>query len=485
MSDLKEKAVKGVFWNLIERFGNQGIQFIIGLMLSRLLLPEDYGLVGMILIFISIAQVLLDGGFSAALIRKSDPTDNDFSTAFWFNLIIALLCYIILFFTAPLIANFFKEPRLVLLTRVVALNIIINAFGIIQKTIFTKELNFKTQALININSIVVSGIVGIYCAYNGFGYWAIVIQNLFRNILVSLSFSFVSKWRPHFFFSIKSFQELFRFGIGLTSALLLNAISENLIGIVIGKFFNARSLGYYTRAYQFQKLPVISIYGTIGAVSYPVLAELQSNNQNLKDGYKLIIRLIGFVIFPIMMILASVATPMIAIILGGKWAPVANILQLLCITGALYPLHAINIDILKVKGRTDLIFKLQIIKQVLEIIMIIICFRWGIYGLVLGEIILNLISLYINTYYSKKFLNFGLFAQLKELIIFVILSLVIGTIITFFNSLNKNLHVQFLVSPIIGLFLYIFISKLLGVKEYKILTKMMYSFYLRATNKKE
>ena len=273
MTTLKDKAIKGVFWGLIERFGNQGIQFIIGLILARLLLPEDYGLIGMILVFISFAQVFIEGGFPTALVRKMDVSKEDYSTVFWFNLIIALFSYILLYFSSPFIAAFFNEPKLVLLTRIVGLNIIVNSFGIIQKTILAKSLNFKSQATINLSSILISGLVGVYFAYNDYGVWALVIQNLSRNLLMSIGYWFNSTWRPLIIFSKESFKALFSFGSKILISSLINAISENLYSIIIGKLYNAKNLGYYTRANQFQKLPVSSIYGAISAVSFPVLSE--------------------------------------------------------------------------------------------------------------------------------------------------------------------------------------------------------------------
>ncbi|MFN7912497.1 MAG: lipopolysaccharide biosynthesis protein [Bacteroidota bacterium] len=472
MNNLKDKAVSGVFWSLLERSGNQLIQFVIGLILARLLMPKDYGLIGMILIFISFAQVIVDGGFASALIRKKNPSFADYSTVFWFNILVAILCYIALFFSAPSIAKFFNEPKLISITRIVALTIVINSLGIIQKTILTKDLDFKSQAKINLTSILLSGVIGIYCAYNSNGVWALVIQNLCKNIFLSIGFWTHSKWQPQILFSKISFKELFGFGSNLTLALLLNAISENLYGIIIGKYFNAISLGYYHRANQFQKLPVISIYGAIGAVSYPLLAEMQTNSQNVKDGYRLLIKLTAFVLFPIMAILAATASPMIIVLLTEKWQPVIPLLQLLCIAGALYPLHAINIDVLKVKGRTDLIFKLQIIKQILEILMIFFCFRWGIYGLVIGEIVLNIIALYINAYYSSILINYNFIDQIKDVMNFAIISVLIALFIIGLSYIITNLYVKFLLIPVLGGIIYIIISKLLKVKEYYILSEI-------------
>lgn len=465
MSSLKDRAIKGVFWSLLERFGNQGIQFVIGLILARLLLPEDYGLIGMILVFISLAQVFVEGGFPAALIRKSNVSSNDYSTVFWFNLVVAVFCYVLLFVSAPFIAEFFKEPKLVFLTRIVGLNVIINSFGIIQKTILTKSLNFKSQATINLSSILISGVIGVYCAYNGYGVWALVIQNLSRNVFMSTAFWISSNWRPQAIFSESSFKELFGFGSNLLLSALINAISENLYSIIIGKLYNAKSLGFYTRANQFQKLPVSSIYGAIGVVSYPVLSELQNNTQQLKEGYRSMIKLVAFILFPIMTILAAISEPMIHVILTDKWLPSAPILQILCIVGAFYPLHAINLDILKVKGRSDLFLKLEVFKQILNIVMIIICYKWGVIGLVWGSVVLNFVCYYLNSFFSKKLLSYSFLDQLQDISIFIFISaLVFGSLLLLKILIVKPSY-YLVAAPLSGLALYFLIALILNVKE--------------------
>lgn len=452
-------------WSAIERFGNQGIQFFIGLILARLLMPEDYGLIGMLLVFISIAQVFVEGGFSSALIRKRDASNLDYSTVFWFNLFVSISCYVLLFFLAPFIADFYEEPKLMLLARVVGLNIVINSLGIIQKTILIKDLNFKAQARINLISIMVSGLIGVYCAYTGYGVWALVIQNLSRNLFMNLALWLSGNWRPEKVFSRLAFKELFGFGSKLMFALVLNTISEQLYTIVIGKLYNAKSLGFYTRANQFQKLPVSSIYGATGAVCYPVLAELQHDPVKLKDGYRSMIKLIAFILFPVMAILGAVSEPMIRVILTDKWLPTVPILQILCIVGAFYPLHAINLDILKIKGRTDILLKMQIIKQLIYVVMIVICYRWGIIVLVWGEVLINFIAYYINAFFSKKLLGYSFLDQLNDLVIYVVFSLLTVTFLLVINHFMKNHLLQLIVSPVLGILLYSSLSYLFKIRE--------------------
>lgn len=462
-------------WSAIERFGNQGIQFVIGLILARLLMPEDYGLIGMLLVFISVAQVFVEGGFSSALIRKTNANTLDYATVFWFNLVVSIACYIILFFSAPWIALFFEEPKLTLLARVIGLNIIINSFGIIQKTLLSKSLNFKSQAKVNLISILISGLIGVYFAYAGYGVWALVVQNLSRNLMMNAAFWIIARWRPEMKFSKSSFHELFGFGSRLMLALLLNTISEQLYAIVIGKLYNTKSLGFYTRANQFQKLPVSSIYGAIGAVCYPVLAELQGDEARLKEGYRSMIRLVAFILFPIMVILGAVSQPMVHLVLTDKWLPTVPILQVLCIVGAFYPLHAINIDILKVKGRTDILLKLQVIKQIIYIAMIVVCFRWGVMGLVWGEVAINFIAYYLNTFFSKKLLDYSFVDQLSDLAVFAFIS---GFTLLFLLGLSyyiKDDKFRLFALPVLGVACYTLLARIARVKELFIIKDIAYN----------
>lgn len=469
MSNLKDRAVSGIIWSLIERFGNQGIQFFIGLILARLLLPADFGLVGMLMIFIALAQSFVDGGFSAALIRKQNAIDADYSTVFWFNLGVAVLFYILIFFSAPAISDFYNEPALSLLARVLALIVIINSIGLIQKTILIKKLDFKTQAIITIYSIFIGGMIGIFTAWNDYGVWALVAQTLSRGIFINFFFWIKSEWRPQFIFSIRSFKELFGFGSKLLASGIIFTLSDNLYSLVIGKLFSAQSLGYYTRANQFQKLPVSSVYGAINAVSFPVMAQLQNDDVKLKNAYRSLIKMAAFLLFPVMGILATVSYPMISVILTDKWLPSVPLLQVLCIVGAFFPLHAINLNILNVKGRSDLFLKLEIIKQFLNIVTIIISYRWGVIGLVWGMVILNFVSFYLNSLYPKRIINYGFFDQLKDLFIYIVLSGLMLLVLQVINFFISNNIILLFVIPLSGVTFYFTMAYLLNVKElYKI-----------------
>ncbi|HWY10350.1 MAG TPA: lipopolysaccharide biosynthesis protein [Bacteroidia bacterium] len=466
MDTLKEKAIRGGIWTGIEKLGNQIISFGIGLILARLLIPEDYGLLGIVLVFIAIAQAFVDGGFSAALIRKSNVTDDDYSTVFWFNLIAAILFYIILFFSSYVISSFYNEPKLILLAQVIGINIILNSFGIIQKTILVKKFDFKTQTKISLIATVAGGAVGIISALNGFGVWSLVIQNISRTVIINCGFWLKSTWRPLPVFSGNSFKELFGFGSKLLASGLIYTISGNLYSIVIGKIYNIKSLGFYSRANQFQQLPVVSIYGTISTITFPALVELQDDDQKLKNASRSIMKLTAFILFPIMGIFAVMAHQIIFIVLTDKWLPSVPLMQLLCVVGAFYPLHAINLEILKVKGRSDLFLKLEILKQSLNILVIIICYRYDVTGLVWGMIALNFVGYYINTYFTKIIIDYGFREQIKDLLIPIALTAMLIVIMYGLSYLIKGQLVQLIVLPIMGAVFYIIASFFLNLNEY-------------------
>jgi teichuronic acid exporter len=302
---LKQKAAHGVVWSAVERFSAQGVQFVLGLILARLLTPEDYGLIGMLAIFLAVSQTFIDSGFSTALVQKKNRDELDYSTTFYFNIVVALVFYALLFFTAPLIADFYDEPLLQSLTRVVGLTIIINSLGVVQRAKFTINVDFKTQTKASLSSIIISGLVGIYLAYTGFGVWALVVQNLMRRTINVLVLWVISKWHPHKGFSWERFRGLFSFGSKLLLSGLLDTVFQNIYTIVIGKVFSAHTLGFFTRAKQFAAFPSSNITGVIGRVTFPVLSQLQDDDAKLRSAYTKIIKISALIIFPLMMGLAA------------------------------------------------------------------------------------------------------------------------------------------------------------------------------------
>jgi len=436
-SDLKQKAITGVFWSAIERFGITGIQFLMGII-----------------------------GFTTALIQKKNTTSNDFSTVFWYNLLMAVVFYFILFFSAGLIADFYNEIKLISLTKIISLSFVINALGAIQRTILVKKLDFKTQSKITIFSVLIGGLTGIYFAYVGYGVWALVIQNLTRTVLENIGLWFFgSQWRPLFLFSKKSFKTLFSFGSKLLISGLLDTIFRNLYTLVIGKLFSAESLGFYSQAERIKKLPATTFYGIMQKVSFPVLSKLQDDDIKLKQSYRKFIKITTFMMFPIMTILGVLAEPLILILLTEEWLPVVPLLQIMCIAGAIYHLHSINLNILNVKGRSDLFLKLEILKKILIAVAIFIFYRWGVIGLVYGQSFISIIALYLNTYYTKQIIGYSFLNQLKDIFPFFFMSVFIGICMKIFIIFVDNIFIQLFVGSFLGVTLYATITILSNISE--------------------
>jgi len=413
---LKQKTISGLLWSFIDNIASLGISFIVGIILARLLSPKEFGLIGMLTIFIALSQSFIESGFRQALIRKQQCTAADYSTVFYFSLAISIFFYFLLFVFAKTIGDFFHEPILKDLIRVLGFGLIINSLTIIQSTLLTKRIDFKLQAKISVISSVISGIISIYMAYTGWGVWSLVASALVRYTISSFLLWLWTKWKPIWYFSVLSFKELFSFGSKLLVSGLIDTIYRNVYYLIIGKYFAAEELGYYTRADQFQTLPSSNLQGIIGRVSYPVLLTIQDDIPRLREAYKKIIRSTMLITFVLMLGMAAVARPMILTLIGIKWEPSIIYLQLLCFVGMFYPLHALNLNMLQIQGRSDLFLRLEIIKKLLAIPVIIIGIIWGIKAMLIGMIVNTLIAYYLNSYWSGRFIGYSFIEQIKDIL---------------------------------------------------------------------
>jgi len=426
MSALKHKTVSGFIWSFIDQLFNSGITFIAGVILARLLSPTEFGLVGMTTAFIAISNTFINGGFSNALIRKKNCTDVDYSTVFYFNLAVGLLFFLILQISAPAIASFFEQTSLTNIIRVISLVLVIDSFSIIQRTILTKRVDFKLQSRISIVSSLLSGTVAISMALLGFGYWSLVAQRLVNQACYMLLLWTLNSWRPLLVFSSASFKEHFGFGSKLLASGLIDSLYRIVYYIVIGKFFSAKELGYYMKSDGFKSIPSLYLNSIIGRVSYPILASMQDDKQRLKASYQKLIRSTMFITFVLMVGMAAVSEPMIITLIGEKWRPSIIYLQLLCFTGMLYPLHALNLNMLQLSGRSDLFLKLEIIKKTLAVPTIFIGIFWGIKMMIVGMIINGWLAYYINSYWSGRFIGYSFLHQLSDILPSLGLSLLMG-----------------------------------------------------------
>lgn len=453
---LKQKTFRGVIWSAVERFSTQGVQFLFGILLARLLTPNDYGMIAMLTIFMAVSQTFIDSGFGNALIRKPDRNENDKATVFFFNIFMAAACYGVIFLAAPFIAKFYNMPQLAVILRVLAINLIIQAFGSIQRLNLTIDLNFKTLAKVSFSGAIVGGTAGLICAYNGFGVWSLVVQQMTTMITRVSLFWILVHWRPKCFFNKTSFKNMFGFGSKLLASGLLNTLYDNVYDLIIGKVFAAATLGNYTRASHFANFPSSNVTGIFQRVTYPVLSKIQDDHEKLRKGYLKFLNIATLVIFPLMIGLAALAKPFILFVLTDKWIEVILILQIICFAQMWYPVHAINLNILQVMGRSDLFLKLEIIKKIVGITILCITLPHGIIAMCYGQWVSAAISLVINTYYSGKLLNAGLLTQLKMYIPTLLNSLVMGAICLSITKLlpEKEYLLQLTLGFVVGVIYY-------------------------------
>lgn len=455
MSELKDKTVKGVFWSAVDRFSAQGIQFVFSILIARLLLPEDYGVIAMLNIFLAVSQTFIDSGFGTALIRKIDRTEADFSTVFYFNIIVASVFYLILFFSAPAIAKFYETPLLESVTKVVALNLIIGSLSGIHNAKLSIDIDFKSRAKISVISTILTGAVGLWFAYAGYGVWALVVQNLCSSVIRTVLLWIIVKWRPSLIFSWKSFKELFSFGSKLLASGLLDTLYNNIYTLVIGKVFSPSTLGVYSKANALAQFPSSNITSVLQNVTFPVLSTIQNEDVRLANVYKRFLKLSAFVIFPMMIGLSAVADPFIRLALTDKWEGAIYLLQIICFQLMWYPIHAINLNILQVKGRSDFFLKLEIIKKVQGVLVLCVTVPMGIIAMCYGSLISSLLSLIWNTYYTKKLIGYGYWAQMRDLLPILIHSLIMWALVLFIVNLMPTLWLKLIIGVLTGMIYYI------------------------------
>lgn len=454
-SSLKQKSVKGVAWNLIELISHQGIKFVLGVILARLLTPEDFGLIGMITVFFTVAQVFVSGGFSQAYIQKNNVSDLDANTVFLTNLVVSLFAYSLLWLAAPAISRFYEQPILIDLIRVMAVVVIINAFNIIQMAQVTRAVDFKRKTKITLSSTIASGLAGVTAAFMGLGVWSLVVQQMSVRIFMTVGLLLTTRWKPRLQFSISSFRSLFSFGAWILAASLIRTVFDNIYILTIGKFFPVAELGFYTNAKKFQQLAGHQIAAAVGAVAFPVLSRLQNEKIRLKTGVrKFLIHSMAFT-SPILVTLMVVANPFVVLLLTEKWTPMIPYLQLLCIAGFLFPIHAINVQVLQAQGKSNLNFRLAIIKNCLRVLNIAVMYRYGVSAIIMGEIILSFVALTINTYYTKRLIDYGLIEQLADIKIIFIISLISGLAGYGAGYPFANLYSKFFVGASVTIVLYV------------------------------
>lgn len=464
---LKNKTIKGVGWSAADALLGQGVTFIVGLVLARLLSPDEYGLIGICLIFTTVLNGIVDSGFSNALIRKKDVTDEDYNTMFTTNMAISIVLYVLLFISAPFVSDFFHRVELIALVRVTGLILFFNALSITQVTILTKNIDFKTKTKASLVSAIISGVIGIAMAFMEYGVWSLVAQQLSKQLLYTLCLWVLSKWWPRFTFYKDSFKYMWGFGWKLLASGILNNVWNQLYQVVIGRCYTSSTLGHYTRANEYASIFSSNLTLIVQRVSYPVLAEIQDDKERMVQGYRKVIKVTMFVTAVCMISLGAVSEPLIYTLIGTKWHEAATYLPLICISMSLYPLHAINLNILQVLGRSDIFLYLEILKKIVGIVPIVIGIFCGIYYMLLASILTGVISLYLNTWYTGKTLNYSFWKQLRDITPSYFTALVIALAVYFLKYLSLPYYIVLMLQIIVGIVACITISEIFKFNEYK------------------
>ncbi|MDN0066370.1 lipopolysaccharide biosynthesis protein [Bacteroides gallinaceum] len=473
---LRQQAFKGIMWNLTDNLAVQVIQFVTSIYMARILSPSDYGLMGMLLIFTALSDAIMNGGFSTALIRKTDRTDTDAATAFYFNIVVGLALYGCLFLLAPAIAAFYKVPLLQDLIKVAAIPFVVNAFFLVQRTYLTIRMDFKTQAKISVVSALAKGGTGIGMAYAGYGVWAIAWSGVAGATISCILYWWHSVWKLRFCFSWRSFRELFGFGSKLMLSGVLDVLGNNLFTLIIGKKFAASSLGYYTRAYGYASLPPTVLTGVLSRVTLPMLSQMQDDNERLAKVYRQMLRLAAFIVFPLMIGIALLARPLIVLMITDKWLPCVEYMQLLCFAFMLYPIHALNLNLLQVKGRSDLFLRLEIIKKGLMLGLLIVALPFGIRAICIGGIVSSFLAWILNTYYTGKLIRVGFWKQMKDVLPVMGYTTVMG-IAVYFVRINTGSDVTGLLwGTLAGIVSYIIVTFGFRAKEMRYLMNIIKSY---------
>lgn len=464
-SSLRNKTIKGTFWSAADAFLGQGITFVVGIVLARLLSPEEYGMIGICLIFTTILNGIVDSGFSNAIIRKKEATNEDYNTMFITNMVVSVVLYALLYFSAPLISSFF-QMELTSIVRVIGLVLIINGLSLTQQTNLTKKIDFKTKTKASIVSAILSGAIGIGMAYAGFGVWALVSQLLSRQMVYTIALWILNRWMPNFHFSMESFKYMWGFGWKLLVSGLLDRLWAQMYQVVVGKFYNAATLGQYTRGQEYANIFSANITLIVQRVTYPVLAEVQDEKERMVSAYRKVIKVTMFVTCVCMISLGAVAEPLIYCLIGEKWHQAATFLPLICISMSLYPLHAINLNMLQVQGRSDIYLYLEIVKKIIAIGPLCIGIFFDIYWMLIGSIVTGFICFFLNSYYTGKKLGYSSWKQLKDIAPSYGVALVIALAVYFLKYLPLSHWIILPMQITLGILVFFAVCETIKLSEY-------------------
>lgn len=463
--NLQQRTFSGMIWTFAQHFSLEGFAFIQGIILARLLVPKDYGLVAMVHVFFAIARVFIDSGFVNALIRKKHRQEIDYSTVFVTNVVLTAFSAILLCFFAPFIASFYKEPILNDIVRANALLLVLNSVNAVQATRLRINLQFKVLGFISVVNNVAVGIGTIIFAFWGFGVWSLIYPSFLGPFLKFGLFWYFQRWRPKLDFSWRIWRDYFSFGSKLLVSSLLDRIWGNLYPLIIGKSYSAIELGYYSRAKGYAAMPANTFQGVLGSVTFPVLCSIQNNDARLRDAYRRLIRVSGYIVFPMLMGLAALSKPVILVLITEKWAASIPYLAVSCFSAMWRPIHVLNLNLLQVKGRSDLFLRLEVFKKVLSLMVLLFTMRYSVLTMCVGQVVSSFLAVYINTYYTGKLIQVGYFMQMKDLLPSLLYSISMGALVYYVTLLVPNMSIQLFVGIILGITYYLLISTIFKSPE--------------------
>ena len=444
-----------MMWSTAERFSTQGISFVISIIIARIVAPDQYGLIAMVQVFVSLAQVFIDGGFGNALIQKQDRTETDYVTVFIFNLVFSSVLYLLMFFLAPAIARFYEQPELVKITRVISLNLIISSLSVVQKTRLNIDLDFKTLTKASLMAVIVSGAVGIYCAYAGFEVWALVVQSLLCQLLTTVALIILAKWHPSSRFSWSSFRNLFSFGSKLMVSNVLTSIYLNIYNLTIGKFYSAAHLAYYNRSFAITMLPAVNIESVLNRIIYPLECEVHDNIEDLKRVFYKYLHLSNVIMLPIMTLILVLAKPLVLVLLTEKWLPAVGFIQIYSLNFMFYAwLDQAGLPLIAV-GKTGVCLKAQIIKRTVSLLVLVLTIRRGVAVICWGVALCSMFELLVNMFFTQKEVGIRVIDQFKSQADVIFVTAVMGLAVYLFLQLTSNIYIQLFVGCIIGALVYL------------------------------
>lgn len=463
--NLKHKTKVGAYWQFANQLANNGLMFIINIIMARLLMPEDFGIVAIPLVFLAIAEIFIEAGFSSALVRKDEVSESDMSTAFIFSISVGVICYLILFFLSPLIAVFYEEPRLTSITRIASLAFLITPLSTPQTVILKRKIDFKTPAKVSIISRILAGVLGISLAYFGYGLWALVYSNL-AGVILTFIFNWIAvRWYPKAGWSKESFKYLFGYGSKMVLTFLLDRIYMNIAPLFIGKYNSTEQLGIYNNAQKYTTYPSRLLIGVVQNVTFPVLCQIKNDDVTLARSYRKMIKVTTFMVFPTMLLLSVLAEPLVRLLLTEKWIECVPFIQIICLSVMWNPVHSLNLNLLLIKGRSDLFLKLEIIKVGIGLAIMFITLPVGIVTFLWGQVVNSLIALYINTFYTGKLISVGFFKQMGDVIPSLLLSGGMYLIVYFVTFRMESMWMRLIIGAIVGILVYLGCSIIMKFPE--------------------